>query len=442
MAQSKLIDIDLLSRYDGKIKELMATEDAKSLKSLSYNSSTRVVSFYKTVEPSGTAAYTVTLPDTSNFIEKISGGASGNFVVQDANGNLVDGGSSITAAKIAIVDEDGNFDSTDVEGALAELAEASAGGVSSKTVYITETAGSSSDLYSKRYGIYQGSTGSSASPVVGEKLADIDIPKDMVVEDGAVVDVVFVAADNSLHEGSASGTDVTAEIKGTGTATSADAGKYIKLTIANATASHLWIKATDLVDIYTAQQNATQIQLVIDANNVISATVVAGSIGTTELASSAVTTAKIADSNVTTAKIADENVTKGKLASAVQSSLDLADSAVQSVAEGATNGTVAVDGTDVAVHGLGSAAYTASTDYEVAGAAAAAVANLDSNTSTATDTTDSGRTVLTEVGIVDGMISTKKSHSFGTAADCADTDFLKTADYGLAANSDIDALFA
>lgn len=32
-------------------------------------------------------------------------------------------------------------------------------------------------------------------------------------------------------------------------------------------------------------------------------------------------------------------------------------------AEGATDGTIAVDGTDVAVHGLGSAAYTASTDY-------------------------------------------------------------------------------
>ena len=39
------------------------------------------------------------------------------------------------------------------------------------------------------------------------------------------------------------------------------------------------------------------------------------------------------------------------------------------VAEGATNGTIAVNGTDVAVHGLGTAAYTASTDYDTAGAA-------------------------------------------------------------------------
>jgi len=39
------------------------------------------------------------------------------------------------------------------------------------------------------------------------------------------------------------------------------------------------------------------------------------------------------------------------------------------VAEGATNGTIAVNGTDVAVHGLGTAAYTASADYDIAGAA-------------------------------------------------------------------------
>lgn len=45
-----------------------------------------------------------------------------------------------------------------------------------------------------------------------------------------------------------------------------------------------------------------------------------------------------------------------------------ADSAVQKVEEGATNGTVAVDGTDVAVHGLKSAAYADTADFEVAGA--------------------------------------------------------------------------
>ena len=50
---------------------------------------------------------------------------------------------------------------------------------------------------------------------------------------------------------------------------------------------------------------------------------------------------------------------------------------VTSVTEGATNGTIAVNGADVNVHGLGSAAYTDAADYEAAGAAAAAVAALD-----------------------------------------------------------------
>lgn len=49
-----------------------------------------------------------------------------------------------------------------------------------------------------------------------------------------------------------------------------------------------------------------------------------------------------------------------------------ADSAVQKadVVTGKTNGTIAVQGTDVAVRGLGSAAYTPATDYEKAGAVA------------------------------------------------------------------------
>lgn len=50
---------------------------------------------------------------------------------------------------------------------------------------------------------------------------------------------------------------------------------------------------------------------------------------------------------------------------------------VKSVTEGSANGTIAVNGANVNVHGLGSAAYTDAADYEVAGAAAAAVAALD-----------------------------------------------------------------
>ena len=203
------------------------------------------------------------------------------------------------------------------------------------TVTIDETAGSGSDAFSKRYTVKQGPSGSQTT------IGNIDIPKDMVVEEGTVVDITYNSEDGKLYDGA---TDVTEVIKGQGgTATAADAGKYIRLTIANATSDKLYIAAKDLVDVYTAQQNATQVQLAIDSNNVISATIVAGSIGTTEL-----------DSTVNAAL------------TAAGTALQAAD-----ITEGATNGTIAVDGTDVAVHGLGTAAYAATTDFDAAGSAAA-----------------------------------------------------------------------
>lgn len=90
------------------------------------------------------------------------------------------------------------------------------------------------------------------------ELAHIDIPKDLVVQSGEVVD---------LTEG---------EVEGY------EAGKYIKLTIANQTAP-LYIAVTDLVDVYTAEANAAQVQIAISASNEISATIVAKSITTAEL---------------------------------------------------------------------------------------------------------------------------------------------------------------
>lgn len=166
-------------------------------------------------------------------------------------------------------------------------------------------------------------------------IGTIDIPKDMVIESGTVVD---------LADG---------EIDGYA------AGKYIKLVLANVT-EPLYINVGTLVDIYTAEENATQIQLAIDSSTrKISATIVAGGVGTDELADGAVTTVKIADGNVTLAK----------LSTTVQSSLEKADSAVQSITTGGANGTITVDGEEVAVKGLGSAAFTDSSAYDAAGSA-------------------------------------------------------------------------
>ena len=173
----------------------------------------------------------------------------------------------------------------------------------------------------------------------GATIATVDIPKDMVVSSGKVV--------------------VNPEGQNEGT--------YLELTLSNATSDKVYINVGKLVDIYTAKANATQVQIAIDsATREVSATIVAGGVGSPELA----------DGAVITAKIGDAQVTKAKLGTDVQASIDKADSAIQSVATGKTDGTVAVDGTDVLVAGLKSAAYAETTAFDAAGVADTKVKNL------------------------------------------------------------------
>ena len=88
----------------------------------------------------------------------------------------------------------------------------------------------------------------------GAVVGKIHIPKDLVVSSGSVV--VGTWTGNSFVE-NASGT-----------------GKAVKLVIANQE-TPIYINVQDLVDVYTAQQGATEIQLAISATNEISATLTA-----------------------------------------------------------------------------------------------------------------------------------------------------------------------
>ena len=172
------------------------------------------------------------------------------------------------------------------------------------TVALESTTSGLADSILKRYTIKQGASGAQAT------IGTIDIPKDLVVTSGSVVTGTWTSG--TFSEDSTQ--------PGSGT------GKAVKLTIANQTDPD-YINVADLVDVYTAAQNAAEVQLAISPGNEISASIVTGSIA------------------------------KSKLDASVQASLDKADSAVQSVGEGSSNGTISVDGTDVSVHGLGSAAY-------------------------------------------------------------------------------------
>ncbi len=72
-----------------------------------------------------------------------------------------------------------------------------------------------------------------------------------------------------------------------------------------------------------------------------------------------------ADSELNGAKIIPASVAKTALVDEVQTSLSKADSAVQEIATGTENGTIAVDGVDVPVKGLGTAAYSSADAYVV-----------------------------------------------------------------------------
>ena len=80
--------LDNLTTYDGLIKQYIGTEDAKSIKYVSVSGNT--VSFYKTADGSGTAAYTVTLPDVSGFMDKIEEPSTGRILVSDENGQATE----------------------------------------------------------------------------------------------------------------------------------------------------------------------------------------------------------------------------------------------------------------------------------------------------------------------------------------------------------------
>lgn len=140
---------------------------------------------------------------------------------------------------------------------------------------------------------------------VNEGIA-INIPKDLVVASGSVVEL----EDGALPDGVAV------------------AGTYIKLVLANS-AKPIYINVSTLIEYVTGgsgENDAIQINVSSDTHKV-------------------------------TANVKNGSLTKEMLATGVVASLDKADSAVQTVAAGDTNGTIKVDGNAVAVTGLQDAAF-------------------------------------------------------------------------------------
>ena len=134
----------------------------------------------------------------------------------------------------------------------------------------------------------------------------INIPKDLVVASGSVITAVA----GKLPEG------VT------------EAGTYIQLDLANSD-KPLYINVGQLIEYVTGgsgENDAIQINVSSDTHKV-------------------------------TARVKEGSLTKEMLAAGVVTSLGKADTAVQTVATGVTNGTIKVDGTEIAVAGLQNAAF-------------------------------------------------------------------------------------
>lgn len=287
-----------------------------------------------------------------------------------------------------------------VDAAVAEVAKSVADAKTAGAVTIAKTAGADGWKYTL-------SQGGVELPVA------IDIPKDMVVESGSII---ISEAPDAPVAGAKVG------------------DKYLDLILANTNDQHVYIAVKDLVDVYTAAASAAEVQIAISDTNEISASIVAvdgsklvaGSVSKAKLdtdvqasldkADAAVAKtdydkkvsdleqgiqdAKDAAQNAANAAVTDvtaegdanvitavathgQGADSQKVNIKITAGTDLteaikkANSAVQAIAEGATNGTISVDGNDVAVHGLGGAAYKAEDYYGTAADLAAVKTTAD-----------------------------------------------------------------
>lgn len=148
-------------------------------------------------------------------------------------------------------------------GAINEIYDKISSGTNSKVTIEKDESGLS-------YTIRQGDpvTDDPDSNVIGV----IDIPADVILKDSNVVE-----NPEGMPEGKY--IELITKVEGEG---------------GTPTEKTVYLNLNDLVNPYSALENATKVQLFINEENVISATIVAGSVSTTELADGAITKAKLA----------------------------------------------------------------------------------------------------------------------------------------------------
>lgn len=212
-----------------------------------------------------------------------------------------------TAADVAVVDAGGNYDATNVETVLAEIAEKLGDGVDSSVVTVARTTGGANDAFAVRYTFSQGDT-----PIEN---GTIDIAKDMVATDGELVD-----ADGEGNPGT-----------------------FIKMTIANGTP--FYIPVADLIE-YNAVQSTDEITLT-DNNHTISATV--GEIAASKIiyraeSGTAGTEGYVAKQTVAQAINALETAASTGVDNKIQAAIEALDSNITATAGSVLTGLTITDG--------------------------------------------------------------------------------------------------
>lgn len=190
--------------------------------------------------------------------------------VDALDGELAAVAKSGAAADVFVADAAGKLESENVEDALAEIVGMISDAEEAETVSVVKQDTAESG-FAATYYLTQGGT------QVGAK---INIPKDYFAKDATVKTVT--EADKPV-----AGYKV--------------GQKYIDIevnVVDSADPKHLYILCDDVITPYTAAQGAAQIQVAISDGNVISASVVAGSIGGTELSEAVNASLALADSAI------------------------------------------------------------------------------------------------------------------------------------------------
>lgn len=236
MAKLSVVSIGKLGEYDELLKSYVGDEIESAVEALDTASDVAIAT------KSGKA---VTIAGSIAEANGIVGAGSAAGVT------LADVASTGAAEDVAYDNSSSGLAATDVQNALDELAEASAGGVESKTVYLQDESAGQSD-YAKVYKLYQGADSSDMTQNV--LVGIINVPKDKVVQDGHIVTVT-------------SGVDSDGDTVPAGTAD----GTYVKLTLQNV-AQPIYINVSDLIDAYTGGTTA-EATVAISATNEITVTI-------------------------------------------------------------------------------------------------------------------------------------------------------------------------